>query len=322
VSAPATFYTVSDADFFPGTVGLLNSLRLTGHREDLVVLDNGLTRNQRDRLEMHVQVVSLANDRGQTPYGLKPYPFRCGASGTVVVIDSDVIVTASLAPAFALAEAGRICMFAEEDGCRARWFAEWEHLLSLNASPRRQEYFSTGMVALSTDHWPQLLERWWEACSRIPADVAFAEHDHPLCYPDSDALNALLMSEIPAGSVAVSPELQQTYASDAFKGGLVIADKNRLVCLNHGREVSILHHDQRPKVWNPTGRGRLRSADAYVRLLPRVLFADDVLLRLQAEDVPWWVRPPMSTLVIGSERFRRRAAIRTRLVNRGGIPRQ
>ena len=48
MSAPATFYTVTDAEFFPGTVALLNSLRLVGHREPLVVLDNGLTPEQRD----------------------------------------------------------------------------------------------------------------------------------------------------------------------------------------------------------------------------------------------------------------------------------
>ena len=36
-------YCVADSRYFPGAVGLVNSLRLVGHREPILVLDTGLT---------------------------------------------------------------------------------------------------------------------------------------------------------------------------------------------------------------------------------------------------------------------------------------
>jgi hypothetical protein len=46
-------YTISDAAFFPRTVMLLNSLRLTGNVGSLVVLDAGLEPGQPRLLEPH-----------------------------------------------------------------------------------------------------------------------------------------------------------------------------------------------------------------------------------------------------------------------------
>ncbi len=64
MSAGATFYTVTDAEFFPGTVALLNSLRLMGHREPLVVLDDGSATEQRERLDRVAAVVDCRRLRG------------------------------------------------------------------------------------------------------------------------------------------------------------------------------------------------------------------------------------------------------------------
>ena len=47
MSAAAAFYCVADSRYFPGAVGLVNSLRLVGHREPILVLDTGLTDAQR-----------------------------------------------------------------------------------------------------------------------------------------------------------------------------------------------------------------------------------------------------------------------------------
>ena len=63
----ATFYTISSAGYFPGTVALLNSLRLTGNAGELVVLDRGLLPDQRARLEPQARVVDL-------PVGAEGHP--------------------------------------------------------------------------------------------------------------------------------------------------------------------------------------------------------------------------------------------------------
>ena len=93
----ATFYTIADAGFFPGLVALLNSLRLTGNAGELVALDRGLTPAQRELLEGHVSVVDLPEAPAGSPILLKPYPGQVGATGTIVLVDSDMIVTRPLA---------------------------------------------------------------------------------------------------------------------------------------------------------------------------------------------------------------------------------
>jgi len=54
-----TYYTVSDDEFFLGTVMLVNSLRLTGNHGKVVVLDAGLTAEQSATLERHAEIVTL-----------------------------------------------------------------------------------------------------------------------------------------------------------------------------------------------------------------------------------------------------------------------
>lgn len=282
----ATFYTVTDSDFFPGTVALLNSLRLVGHNEPLVVLDNGLTASKRERLEGVASVVDLPS--GSTlvaPPTLKPFPRFIGASGTIVLIDSDMIVTASLASTLALAEQGQICLYPDPED--ARWFAEWEELFSLSRQPRRQTYVNSGLVAFSVDRWPCLLEDWWAACLRVPADRMFTVEDQPLRYGDQDALNGILMSEVDAESIVVLPRWG---VSIPHKRQPTVIDQDTLACTCDEGRVSILHHYGRPKVWSRTGRQRLRFPEAYVRLFPRVVSGRDVALRLAPSEVPWWLR--------------------------------
>jgi hypothetical protein len=285
-SEPARFFTVADAGFYPGVVALLNSLRLTGHAQELVVLDAGLARAQRRALGEHATIAELPAGTDRHPVALKAYPAVLGAGGTVVVIDSDMIVAASLEPYLAPAAAGRVCAFPDPPWSRARWFAEWELLFGLAAPPRRQTYVNTGFVAVSTAHRPELLRRWWEVCNRIPRERVFRGEvlSEPFYAGDQDALNAVLMSEVPADALEVLPE----YAS--YRERVVVEDEVTLACSFEGRPQAILHEALRPKVWHPRGWRRLR-ANAYVRLLPRVLFADDVALRLDPSAVPYWLRP-------------------------------
>ncbi len=131
-----THYTISDHGFFLGTVALLNSLRLTGNLGELVVLDAGLTPNERDLLAAHGTVFAPPKEVDGHPSIMKPYPHLLEPCGVIVLIDSDMIVTGSLDHVFELARDGRICAYPES---KPRWFAEWHKVLKLPhpASPPR-----------------------------------------------------------------------------------------------------------------------------------------------------------------------------------------
>lgn len=288
MTSSATFYTVSDAAFFPGTVALLNSLRLTGNPEPLVVLDNGLTPRQRARLERHAQIVDLPASKAQNPLTLKPFPLLFGAPGTVALIDSDMIVSASLGSILARAGEGPICMFPDSLGDQGRWFAEWEELFSLSKPPRHQTYLNAGFVAFSINHWPRLLEDWWKACSLIPAHRIFDGKNQPFRDGDQDALNAILMAEFDEDAVNMLPYYGEAHPPSEF---IHVVDEEHLVVMHYQTQVSILHHSGRPKVWNSSGFRRLRFPEPYIQLFPRVAFARDVPLRLAPSEVPWWLGP-------------------------------
>jgi hypothetical protein len=317
----ATFYTVTDARFFPGTVALINSLRLVGHEEPVVLLDNGLTEEQRERFEHVARVVDVPSDSlPKSPLTLKPFPLLFNPRGIVVIIDSDIIVSASLAPTLGLADQGQICFYPDLPEVRARWYAEWQQLFSLSRIPRHQQYMNSGFVAFSVDRWPNLLEEWWEACSRIPADRVFTEENQPFRYGDQDALNAILMSEVRSEEQTVLPYEAVALPTEQSR----VVDESRLVCERGGRQLSMLHHLSFPKVWSDEGlwrmviseewsraghipdagfpkltfrdhlfrrlQGRRPPPDPYIRLFPRVAFGNDVVLSLESDDVPWWLR--------------------------------
>ena len=73
-------------------------------------------------------------------------------------------------------------------------------------------------------------------------------HDHPLRDREQDAINAILMSEIDASSVFVLPEWEGDLRGRPMVLAGSNADETRLVCLNKGRPISILHHCNGPKV--------------------------------------------------------------------------
>ena len=122
-----------------------------------------------------------------------------------------------------------------------------------------------GSVAFSVDHWPRLLEDWWAACLCVPADRMFTVEDQPFRYGDQDALNALLMSEVDAESIAVLPRWGVSIPHERQP---TVIDQNTLACMRDGGRVSILHHYGRPKVWSRTGRQRLRLSRNLCPSLP------------------------------------------------------
>jgi hypothetical protein len=288
-----TYYTVSNHTYFLGTVALLNSLRVTGNEEPLFVLDAGLMPEERRVLEAHTNVVSFSEDRGN-PVLLKPYPYLLDASGVIVVIDSDIIVTSSLAPITRLAHEGKICVCpAWVEAARTRWFAEWEQTLQLRAPLRREEWVHDGFVVFDTAHWPDLLERWWEVCNLVPSSEIFTSGGAPFNAGDADAINALLMSEVPREGLAILPPGEEVFAGDVR-----IDDMETLACSVNGRAAKFIHVPDRPKPWERSGWLR-RGASVYLQLMRRLLFGDDAALRLDAGQVPLSLRPgPGGTLAL------------------------
>ena len=286
-AADVTYYTISEAEFFLGTVMLLNSLRIAGNEGKLVVLDVGLESKQRALLERHADVVDVPKKIAGTPVSMKPYPYLLDAAGTVVVIDSDIVVTGPLDEALDLAREGRIVAApAWTEAARNRWFAEWEPTLKLRAPLRREEWFHNGFVVLEIDRWPNLLKRWWELNELVPAEQAFLDNQ-PFNAPDADSLNALLMSEIPRSALALLPQ-----GYEAFGGHVRIEDAQSLRCTLNGQPTRLLHYPDSPKPWQQ--RGWLRAgATAYVEITRRLLFAADVPLRLDPADVRVWMRPDL-----------------------------
>jgi hypothetical protein len=283
-----TFYTVSDARFFPGVVALINSLRLTGNTGQVVVADLGLTADQRERLGAVATVVSLTEESRTNPLLYKAFPHAFSPSGRVVIIDSDILVTANLDPMLRAVDRGRLVLF-EDRTQPHRWFAQWLQLFALRAPLRSGPYLNSGVLAFDQEQWPHLLDRWWHLCQGIPSAstrAGGAPWESPTCDGDQDALNALLLSEIPAGVVEL-----RTQDVASVMNEVRVLDPSSLRCLRaDGQPVEVLHHTGSPKPWQDGAYLRVRR-NAYVRLLPRVLLGDDVALRLGTRDLPRWLWP-------------------------------
>ncbi len=278
----ATLYTVCDARYFLGLVALRNSLALTNPGFELVVLDRGLTGDQRRRLEPFCRIAPV--DPAIPPYTLKTHALDLDPRGVIAAIDSDMIVVAPLDDVIASVEAGRVVAF--EDGHPERWFAEWQELLGLPAPPRRQPYVNTGFVALSVDRLPDLMPRWRDACERMPgrAPGAAADLTDPLNDRDQDALNAVLMSSFPRGALEVRPGRGAPLMDGLRRTRL--EDTTTLRATLDGERVLILHCAGPRK---PFAAARVEW-NAYARAMPRLLLGPDVPVRLARREVPPWLR--------------------------------
>ena len=279
MSIEATFYTISSAGYFPGTVALLNSLRLTGNAGELVVLDRGLLPEQRARLEQHARVVDLPDDAEGHPTLTKPFPRLFEPRGVIVLVDSDMVVSRPLDDVVGRAAEGKILLFADHRSHRDRWFAEWAEAFQLRAPLRRQTYVNAGFVVFDVDRWPQLLERFWDTCRLIPPAKVFAEFNQPFWAGDQDALNALLQSEFPEEAIEVLPDHGEAYPDDLLR--VEIVDQGSLASTLDGQPVTILHYSLGPKAWQRKAWPRVRD-DAYTRLMPRLLFGEDCALTARA----------------------------------------
>jgi hypothetical protein len=270
---------------------LLNSLRLTGNGGEVVVLDIGLTPAQRRRLEPHARLVEPPGEVRDAPMLVKSFPHMLEPEGVTVVIDSDMMVTRPLDPIVEQAAAGKVCLFADIEDQRHRWIPEWEQAFGLAQPPRRQHYLNAGFIALSTTHWPDLLRRYWECCERIPAGHTMASdapYEQPFWGGDQDAINALLMSEVDEEAIVELPEAEGPSAD--LLGAVRVRDERTLECELRGRRPYLMHYWGGPKPWQRQAWMRVRR-DAFVTLMPRVLFGPDVPVRMDPRELPRWARP-------------------------------
>jgi hypothetical protein len=284
----AHFFAVANDGYFPAAAAMLNSLRLTGHDHEVVFGDCGLQDDQRARLEAHSRIVEIPAGERRDPTLLKSFPHAFDVDGVLVFIDSDMIVTDDLTPVLELAADGKICAFADPE--LDRRFEEWGELFGLSHELRPQEFISAGFVAWSHSHWPNLLGRWRELCEQIPPGATLghgATNLNPLAQGDQDALNALLMSEIPRDAVVMLPDDERpVWRTTQVR----VVDARTLACRLDGHATKLVHADGSRKPWQTRMWWRVRN-DAYVRLFRRLIFADDAVVSVEPAEVPIWLRP-------------------------------
>jgi hypothetical protein len=285
-----TFFTIGDHAFFPGVAGLVNSLRVLGHTQRIVIADCGFTAPERHILEPHATLIPLSRADVKNPQQYKAFPFLVRPRGIVAIVDSDIIVTALLDGVLASARDGKIVVFPDPE--ERRWFAEWQDIFGLPGAPRRQTYVNSGFVVFSSTRWSHLLEHWWHACERIFHDPTIREgaaRNHPTSQSDQDAFNALLMSEVAPDAIALQPKHAMVFRWDFER--VRVEDESSLRCDFEGTRVVALHAVAGPKSWQRAAAGEATTRNAYVRLLRRLLVGSDAAVRVPASDVPVWLRP-------------------------------
>jgi hypothetical protein len=284
-------YTLGDAAYFLGIVALVNSLRITGNTQPVVVLDLGLEPHQRRLLEGHCRFMDATPIRDTNPWHLFPFPVFDDPRGVIAIVDSDILVTAPLDPYFEAAARGQIVGFPDLD--THRWFGEWTAEFALDAPLRRdQAYVNAGFIAFSTIEHPALLRRWWDCCEAIAGRRTALDDgdvDSPVAYGDQDAMNALLMSVVPPERVAIQPAGGVQFLERELARTRIV-DLERLGCEHDGQPVVLLHRIFDGKPWQRASWARIRRT-SYLRCLRRALTGPDLAIRVKPSELPVWLRP-------------------------------
>jgi hypothetical protein len=116
-------------------------------------------------------------------------------------------------------------------------------------------YLNSGALALSLDHWRDLLARWRKACERLRVGQIGRDPAGPFWAADQDALNALLMSEVSPEAQVVGAERQSLHP-DALRE-VVVRDEERLSCSYRGATPAFLHFSLVPKAIEAARDGNL-----------------------------------------------------------------
>ena len=272
----AAFYCMSSRIYFLGAVGMINSLRLVGHREPIFLLDCGLTPEQRELLQPHVTLVPAPG--GTKPFLLKTIAPLEHPAEVMVLIDADMIVTRSLSGLIARASCGFVIGI---ENNMDRFVPDWGDLLGLGPI-RRRRYLSSGLVFLGGSPGQKVLRLMDDRLRRVEYQrgyLARNEPDYPLLYLDQDVLNAILSTRMESDRV-VGLEARSALLPP-FRG-LRVVDEERVRCVyDDGTEPYVVHQLLPQKPWlEPIYDG------VYSRLLRRSLAGSDVAIRVPRREIP------------------------------------
>jgi hypothetical protein len=273
------FYCVADARYFLGAVGLVNSLRLLGHDEPVVLLDCGLTGEQRELLGAEAELIEAPE--GTPPTLLKTVAPLERPADVMVLLDTDLVATRPLTELVESAAEGRVVAFSKGVD---RWVPAWADVLGLGEVPPRT-YLDFALLCLGEEVGTPVLELLGERQDRIDFErTMWGSHDegYELLYADQDVLNAILAARV---SVERTVALDHRLAPVPPFEGLRVADERTLRCVyDDGIEPFVVHHFVVKPWLEPTHHG------VYSRLLRRLLTEDDVAIRVPAAMVPLRLR--------------------------------
>lgn len=267
-------------------VALLNSLRLTGHDQPVLLVDAGLTDEQREMLADHVTL--LPAGAGIPPVYLASFGPIAQPADVAVLLDADIVVVRSLSPLIDQARAGKLVGFINIPPLDDRFFPEWAPLLGLGPL-RRQPYLNAGQLFIPHPLAQRILGPW-QACqdkvgydeTRYGAAGRRTNLSAPFYFADQDVLNAVLAALLTPDEILC---LEHRLAPHPPFPGVVVIDAERLACVGRdGTQPYLLHHTLAKPWLKPT------PVNAYSLLLPRLLFASDVALPLRPEQVPLRLR--------------------------------
>jgi hypothetical protein len=269
------FYTVSDARFFLGAVGLVNSLRMVGHGEPIYLLDCGLTARQRELLEP--EAILVDGPRGVAGNLLKTIAPSRHPADSMVLIDADIVVTRPLDELIERGARGEVLAF--ETGMD-RFCPEWGELLALGPA-RPVPYLCSALVFCGGTVGTEIVELMDERTSAVDWELTYWRRnvaDYPLVHADQDLFNAVLATRVARDRIV---ELDGRLLAFPPFEGLELADERSLRCVNEdGSEPYGVHH------WNAKPWLEATYHGAYSRLLRRLLLGDDVAVRIPEQMIP------------------------------------
>jgi hypothetical protein len=290
---PCAFYTVADRRHFIGAVALLNSLRLAGHTEPICLVDAGLTDAQREMLDEHMSL--LAPPVEMPPVYMAPLGPLARPADVAIIIDADIIVLRTLTPLVDLAAHQRVVGFVNDPPNHVRFFPEWATLLGLRFL-RHRPYLNAGLFVIPRPLGDRLLGLWLACQEKIDygrTRYGAGRMSDPFYFADQDVVNAVLSAELGDDEIEC---LEHRWAPHTPLRGIRIVDERQLICEHSdGSRPYLLHHTL-AKPWL-----QATEPNAYSRLLPRLLFAADVVVRLSPRDVPLRLR---AGLLASADRYR------------------
>jgi hypothetical protein len=273
----AAFYCVSDARYFLGAVGLINSLRAVGNDEPVFLLDCGLTGPQRKLLAAEAQIVDAPS--GVPPWLLKTILPLAQPAAVQVLVDTDMIVTRPLGPLLDHAADGAVIAFRDR---QQRFFEEWGELPGLGAA-RPRPYVSSGFVVLGGDLGGRVVQLFHTHQDCVDFELTFWRRDvpdYPYRYADQDVLNAVLATSVDPGDVEALD--QRLAPTPPFRGLRVESGGGpRLECSYRDGTRPYLVHQYLRKPWlEETYDG------AYSRLLRGLLNSPDEAIVVPGDQLP------------------------------------